>query len=642
MIKKLASHLGEYRRAAILTPMFSALEAVMDILLPTIMAFIIDLGIEKGDMNAIVKYGLLTFAVAAIALLLGVLAGKYAAEAATGFAGNLRDAMYENIQHYSFSNIDKFSTAGLVTRMTTDVTNLQNAFQMMERMCVRAPVHLVFALIMAFGIGGPLALIFVAAVAFLLAVLASIMVPTFKIFDRVFKNYDNLNSSVQENVSAIRVVKSFVREGFENEKYTKACEGLYQQFVNAESRLSFNGPAMLTAIYGCNIALSWFGAKYILHGALTTGQLNALFGYIMNILMALMMLSMAFVMISMSAASVKRIVEVLDEKTDLPPAKAPVQEVKDGSIRFDHVTFKYKHGSGQPVLNDITFDIKPGETLGIIGGTGSAKSSLVQLIPRLYDAETGTVSVGGVDVRDYNLDVLRHEVSMVLQKNVLFSGTILDNLRWGNENASEEECIRVAKLACADEFIERFPDKYNTWIEQGGSNVSGGQKQRLTIADLCRMLDLRAGLAAYPSEEDALRQSLCPTPGDYRDFRVFRGYLDQSMWKLDPVIGTMACPVCGTALQPDDVWLKKGSSGWYTLSQCPVCKGRGGEAGRGVFQKYRMSRRDGLHWAFARCVQMPDDASLVRWKKQKAQYLERQRLKAERQAAEAEAARHIF
>ena len=482
MIKKLASHLGEYRRAAILTPMFAALEAVMDILLPTIMAFIIDLGIEKGDMNAIVKYGLLTFAVAAIALLLGVLAGKYAAEASTGFAGNLRDAMYENIQHYSFSNIDKFSTAGLVTRMTTDVTNLQNAFQMMERMCVRAPVHLVFALIMAFSIGGPLALIFVVAIAFLLAVLASIMVPTFKIFDRVFKNYDNLNASVQENVSAIRVVKSFVREGFENEKYTKACEGLYQQFVNAESRLSFNNPAMLTAIYGCNIALSWFGAKYILHGALTTGQLNALFGYIMNILMALMMLSMAFVMISMSAASAKRIVEVLDETTDLPPAKAPVQEVKDGSIRFDHVTFKYKHGSGQPVLNDITFDIKPGETLGIIGGTGSAKSSLVQLIPRLYDAETGTVSVGGVDVRDYNLDVLRHEVSMVLQKNVLFSGTILDNLRWGNENASEEECIRVAKLACADEFIERFPDKYNTWIEQGGSNVSGGQKQRLTIA----------------------------------------------------------------------------------------------------------------------------------------------------------------
>ena len=482
MIKKLVSHLGEYKRAAVLTPLFAALEAVMDVLLPTIMAFIIDLGIEKGDMHAIIKYGLLTFLVAAVALLLGVLAGKYAAEASTGFAGNLRDAMYENIQHYSFSNIDKFSTAGLVTRMTTDVTNVQNAFQMILRMCVRAPVHLVFALFMAVVIGGPLALIFVVAVAFLVAVLASIMIPTFKIFDRVFKNYDNLNASVQENVSAIRVVKSFVREGFENEKYTKACESLYNQFVNAESRLSFNNPAMLTAVYSCNIALSWFGAKYVLHGAITTGQLNALFGYIMNILMALMMLSMAFVMIAMSAASAKRIVEVLDEHTDLPPAKQPVQQVKDGSIQFDHVTFKYKHGSGQPVLNDITFSIKPGETLGIIGGTGSAKSSLVQLIPRLYDAETGTVKVGGVDVRDYNLDVLRREVSMVLQKNVLFSGTILDNLRWGDENASEEECIRVAKLACADEFIERFPDKYNTWIEQGGSNVSGGQKQRLTIA----------------------------------------------------------------------------------------------------------------------------------------------------------------
>ena len=460
----------------------AALEAIMDVLLPTIMAFIIDQGIEKGDMNAIIRYGLLTFLVAAIALVLGVLAGKYAAEASTGFAGNLRDAMYENIQHYSFSNIDKFSTAGLVTRMTTDVTNVQNAFQMILRMCVRAPVHLVFAMFMAVVIGGPLSLVFVVAVAFLVAVLAAIMIPTFHIFDRVFKNYDNLNASVQENVSAIRVVKSFVREGFENEKYTAACESLYKQFVNAESRLSFNNPAMLVAVYGCNIALSWFGAKYVLHGAITTGQLNALFGYIMNILMALMMLSTAFVMIAMSAASAKRIVEVLDEHTDLPPAKQPVQQVADGSIQFDHVTFKYKHGSGQPVLNDISFTIRPGETLGIIGGTGSAKSSLVQLIPRLYDAESGTVRVGGVDVRDYNLDVLRREVSMVLQKNVLFSGTILDNLRWGDANATEEECIRMAKLACADEFIQRFPDKYNTWIEQGGSNVSGGQKQRLTIA----------------------------------------------------------------------------------------------------------------------------------------------------------------
>ena len=482
MIKKLVSHLGEYKAASIKTPLFAALEAIMDVLLPTIMAFIIDQGIEKGDMNAIIRYGLLTFLVAAIALVLGVLSGKYAAEASTGFAGNLRDAMYENIQHYSFSNIDKFSTAGLVTRMTTDVTNVQNAFQMILRMCVRAPVHLVFAMFMAVVIGGPLSLVFVVAVAFLVAVLAAIMIPTFRIFDRVFKNYDNLNASVQENVSAIRVVKSFVREGFENEKYTAACESLYKQFVNAESRLSFNNPAMLVAVYGCNIALSWFGAKYVLHGAITTGQLNALFGYVMNILMALMMLSMAFVMIAMSAASAKRIVEVLDEHTDLPPAKQPVQQVADGSIQFDHVTFKYKHGSGQPVLNDISFTIRPGETLGIIGGTGSAKSSLVQLIPRLYDAESGTVRVGGVDVRDYNLDVLRREVSMVLQKNVLFSGTILDNLRWGDANATEEECIRMAKLACADEFIQRFPDKYNTWIEQGGSNVSGGQKQRLTIA----------------------------------------------------------------------------------------------------------------------------------------------------------------
>ena len=482
MIKKLVSHLGEYKSASIKTPLFAALEAIMDVLLPTIMAFIIDQGIEKGDMNAILRYGLLTFLVAAIALVLGVLAGKYAAEASAGFAGNLRDAMYENIQHYSFSNIDKFSTAGLVTRMTTDVTNVQNAFQMILRMCVRAPVHLVFALFMAVVIGGPLSLVFVVAVVFLVAVLASIMIPTFRIFDRVFKNYDNLNASVQENVSAIRVVKSFVREGFENEKYTAACESLYKQFVNAESRLSFNNPAMLVAVYGCNLALSWFGAKYVLHGAITTGQLNALFGYIMNILMALMMLSMAFVMIAMSAASAKRIVEVLDEHTDLPPAKQPVQQVADGSIQFDHVTFKYKHGSGQPVLNDISFTIRPGETLGIIGGTGSAKSSLVQLIPRLYDAESGTVRVGGVDVRDYNLDVLRREVSMVLQKNVLFSGTILDNLRWGDADATEEECIRMAKLACADEFIQRFPDKYDTWIEQGGSNVSGGQKQRLTIA----------------------------------------------------------------------------------------------------------------------------------------------------------------
>ena len=482
MIKKLVSHLGEYKRAAVLTPLFAALEAVMDVLLPTIMAFIIDQGIEKGDMNAILKYGLLTFLVAVVALALGVLAGKYAAEASTGFAGNLRDAMYENIQHYSFSNIDKFSTAGLVTRMTTDVTNVQNAFQMIERMCVRAPVHLVFALFMALMIGGPLSLIFVVAVVFLVAVLAGIMVPTFHIFDRVFKNYDALNASVQENVSAIRVVKSFVREGFENEKYTKACQSLYDQFVNAESRLSFNNPAMLTAVYGCNIALSWLGAKYVLHGAITTGQLNALFGYIMNILMALMMLSMAFVMISMSAASAKRIVEVLDETTDLPPAKQPVQQVKDGGIEFEHVTFKYKHGSGQPVLNDITFSIKPGETLGIIGGTGSAKSSLVQLIPRLYDAESGTVKVGGVDVRQIDPHVLMDQIAFVFQNSRLLKGSILDNVRLGRAQATEAEVLAALKAAQCMDIVEKFPEGIHTVIGTKGVYLSGGEQQRIAIA----------------------------------------------------------------------------------------------------------------------------------------------------------------
>ena len=482
MFKKLASHLGEYKSAAIITPLLSALEAIMDVLLPLLMSYIIDQGIEKGDMNAVLKYGLLTFLVALFALFLGLSAGRMAAKASAGYAGNLRNAMFERIQQYSFSNIDKFSTAGLVTRMTTDVTNIQNAFQMLVRMCVRAPVHLVFALAMAVLINPKLTLIFLVAILFLLLVLSCIMFPTIKIFDRVFKSYDSLNASVQENVAAIRVVKSFVREQHEDDKYTKACQNLYNQFVKAESRLSFNNPSMLMAVYGCNLALSWFGAHFVLQGTITTGQLNALFGYVMNILMSLMMLSMVFVMLSMSVASCHRVIEVLDETSDLPPAKKPVETVRDGGVEFDHVSFMYKHGTGSPVLNDITFTIKPGETLGIIGGTGSAKSSLVQLIPRLYDVSGGTVRVGGVDVRDYDLDVLRHDVSMVLQKNVLFSGTILDNLRWGNENATEEECIEACKLACADEFIERFPDKYNTWIEQGGSNVSGGQKQRLTIA----------------------------------------------------------------------------------------------------------------------------------------------------------------
>ena len=525
MIKKLVSHLGEYKAASIKTPLFAALEAIMDVLLPTIMAFIIDQGIEKGDMNAIIRYGLLTFLVAAIALVLGVLAGKYAAEASTGFAGNLRDAMYENIQHYSFSNIDKFSTAGLVTRMTTDVTNVQNAFQMILRMCVRAPVHLVFAMFMAVVIGGPLSLVFVVAVVFLVVVLAAIMIPTFRIFDRVFKNYDNLNASVQENVSAIRVVKSFVREGFENEKYTAACESLYKQFVNAESRLSFNNPAMLVAVYGCNIALSWFGAKYVLHGAITTGQLNALFGYVMNILMALMMLSMAFVMIAMSAASAKRIVEVLDEHTDLPPAKQPVQQVADGSIQFDHVTFKYKHGSGQPVLNDISFTIRPGETLGIIGGTGSGKSSLVNLIPRFYDATEGSVEIFGRPVASYPRDALRGRVAVVMQKAQLFGGTIRSNLLWGNKDATDADLWAALETAQAANFVRAKPLGLDEPVEQGGRNLSGGQKQRLTIAralvgkpDIL-ILDDSASALDYATDA-ALRKALAALPGALTVFIV--------------------------------------------------------------------------------------------------------------------------
>ena len=483
MIKKLVSHLGEYKRAAVLTPLFAALEAVMDVLLPTIMAFIIDLGIEKGDMHAIVKYGLLTFLVAAIALLLGVLAGKYAAEASTGFAGNLRDAMYENIQHYSFSNIDKFSTAGLVTRMTTDVTNVQNAFQMIERMCVRAPVHLVFALFMAVVIGGPLSLVFVVAVVFLVAVLASIMIPTFHIFDRVFKNYDNLNASVQENVSGIRVVKAFVREDFEDKKFGKAATNVYNLFVKAERIIAFNSPVMMLTIYGSGMALSWLGASLVTGGSLDVGDLTAMFTYVMNMLMNLMMLSMIFVMLTMSAASARRIVEVLNEEPSLSNPEQPLETVKDGSIDFNHVMFKYHaDGHGDPILNDVDLHIKSGETVGIIGGTGCGKSTLVSLISRLYDATEGSVEVGGVDVRKYDMEALRNQVAVVLQKNVLFSGSILENLRWGNENATLEECKEVCAQACADEFIDRMPDGYDTHIEQGGTNVSGGQKQRLCIA----------------------------------------------------------------------------------------------------------------------------------------------------------------
>ena len=400
MLKKLASHLGEYRRAAIITPLLSALEAIMDVLLPLLMSYIIDQGIEKGDMNAVVKYGLLTLLVAAFALLLGLSAGRCAARASAGYAGNLRDAMFERIQHYSFTNIDKFSTAGLVTRMTTDVTNVQNAFQMLTRMCVRAPVHLVFALVMSIAINPHLTLIFLVAMVFLLLVLGGIMFPTIKIFDRVFKNYDALNASVQENVAAIRVVKSFVREQHEDEKYTQACQHLYEQFVKAESRLSFNNPSMLLAIYGCNLALSWFGAHYIVVGELTTGNLTSLFSYVMGVLMSLMMLSMIFVMVTMSIASAERICEVLKETPALADPERPLMTVSDGRVDFDHVSFSYQHGSGEVVLRDLDLHIASGETIGVVGGTGSGKSSLVNLISRLYDVDQGSVRVGGVDVRE--------------------------------------------------------------------------------------------------------------------------------------------------------------------------------------------------------------------------------------------------
>ena len=479
MIKKLVSHLGEYKAASIKTPLFAALEAIMDVLLPTIMAFIIDQGIEKGDMNAIIRYGLLTFLVAAIALVLGVLAGKYAAEASTGFAGNLRDAMYENIQHYSFSNIDKFSTAGLVTRMTTDVTNVQNAFQMILRMCVRAPITLVCAKIMAFFINAKLACIYLAAVILLGIILAFITVRAHKYFTQVFPKYDDLNASVQENVSAIRVVKAYVREDFEKNRFKKASENIYKMFVKAEGVIVFNNPVMMAAVYTCIILISWIGAKMIVVNSLTTGELMSLLTYCMNIMMNLMMLSMVFVMITMSIASAERICEVLNEKSDITNPENPVYEVADGSVTFDHVTFRYNKTSDKPILDDVNLSIRSGETIGVIGGTGSSKSSLVNLISRLYDVSEGAVLVGGKDVRSYDLDTLRDEVSVVLQNNVLFSGTIYENLRWGDKNATDEECRHACRLACADEFIDRIPDGYNTYIAQGGPNVSGGQKQRI-------------------------------------------------------------------------------------------------------------------------------------------------------------------
>ena len=477
MIKTLLKQVKQYKRESLLTPLFTALEVLLEVLIPFITASIIDKGIEQGNIGQVYFYGGLMLIMAFLSLLSGVLAGKYAAAASSGFACNLRD-----IQRFSFSNIDKYSTAGLVTRMTTDVTNVQNSYQMILRIAVRAPLMLVCSMAMCFFINGKLSLIFLAAIAVLAAALGLIMTRTTKIFDEVFRKYDDLNASVQENVSAIRVVKAFVREEHENNKFTRAAENLYRLFVKAEGLLALNNPVMMLVVYGCIISLSWFGAKFIVVGGLTTGELTSMFSYVMSVLMSLMMLSMIFVMVTMSAASGRRIAQVLDEKADLTNPENPLMSISDGSISFSHVSFSYKHGSGEETLHDIDLQIRPGETIGIIGGTGSGKSSLVNLISRLYDVDKGVVRVGGNDVRRYDMEVLRDQVAVVLQKNVLFSGTILDNLRWGREDATREECMEACRQACADEFIEQFPDQYETWIEQGGNNVSGGQKQRLCIA----------------------------------------------------------------------------------------------------------------------------------------------------------------
>lgn len=482
MIRTLLGQVGEYKRASLLTPLFTGLEVVMEVLIPYVTAAIIDKGIEAGDIGQVYLYGGLMLLLAFLSLLFGILAGKYAARASSGFACNLREGMYANIQTFSFSNIDKYSTAGLVTRMTTDVTNIQNAYQMILRIAVRAPLMLVCSMVMSFFISARLSIVFLVAILVLAAALVLIMTKTTKIFNVVFQKYDDLNASVQENVSAIRVVKAFVREEHENDKFRRAAEKLYALFVKAEGRLAFNNPVMMLVIYGCIIALSWFGAHFIVAGDLTTGNLTSLFSYVMSVLMSLMMLSMIFVMVTMSAASGRRIAEVLEERADLSNPPQPEETVADGRIDFNHVSFSYKHGSGEETLHDIDLHIRSGETVGIIGGTGCGKSSLVNLVSRLYDVDSGSVCVGGKDVRDYDMEALRNQVAVVLQKNVLFSGTILDNLRWGKEDATEEECMQACRQACADEFIERFPDGYHTWIEQGGSNVSGGQKQRLCIA----------------------------------------------------------------------------------------------------------------------------------------------------------------
>ena len=482
MIKTLAKCIGKYKKESIITPIFTAVEVFLEILIPFITASIIDKGIQAGDMRKVGIYGGIMLIIAFLSLFCGIQAGKYGAAASTGFACNLREKMYENIQTFSFSNIDKFSTAGLVTRMTTDVTNVQNAYQMIIRIAVRAPLMMICSITMCVIISPRLSLIFFVALIFLGFVLFFIIYKVTPVFTSGFEKYDELNASVQENISGIRVVKAFVREEHENKKFNKAADNLYKTFVKAESFLAFNNPTMMLVVYGCIVALSWFASHFIVSGSITTGNLTSMFSYVMSMLMALMILSMIFVMVSMSAASARRISEVLNEKADLANPEKPYEEVEDGRIDFNHVNFSYRKNSTEDTLHDIDIHINAGETIGIIGGTGCGKSSFVSLISRLYDVTEGSVCVGGKDVRTYDMDALRNQVAVVLQKNVLFSGTILDNLRWGDDNASYEDCVEACKQACADEFIERMPKKYDTWIEQGGTNVSGGQRQRLCIA----------------------------------------------------------------------------------------------------------------------------------------------------------------
>ena len=482
MIKTLSSHIREFKKVSLMTPVCMVLEVIMEMIIPLLMASIIDEGVNKGNMQHSYKVGIFMVLAAALGLIAGMLGGIFGAKASTGFARNLRKGMFDNIQTFSFANIDKYSVAGLVTRLTTDVTNLQNSYQMLLRMCFRAPTTLIIAMIMAFTINARLASIYLIAVLLLGIVLIFLVSRATKYFRQVFQKYDDLNASVQENVTGIRVVKAFVREEHENAKFTKAAENLYWMFVKAEKVVVCSMPMMQATVYTCILLISWLGAKMIVADSLTTGQMMSLLTYCMNILMSLMMLSMIFVMMTMSAASGERVAEVLNEKSSLVNPENPDYEVPDGSIEFKDVEFSYNTTAEKPVLEHINLSIKSGETIGIIGGTGSSKSSLVNLISRLYDVTKGSVLVGGKDVRTYDLETLRNQVAVVLQKNVLFSGTILENLRWGDENATEEECIRACKLACADDFIRQFPDKYNTYIEQGGSNVSGGQKQRLCIA----------------------------------------------------------------------------------------------------------------------------------------------------------------